>query len=275
MIYKTNLTKLQQSLSIAALLTALPLLITTPASAQDQSAQERGLAIATEAKVRDTGWGDSSASMIMVLKNKQGQESSRELRVKALELDNDGDKSLTVFDKPLDVKGTSFLSFSHIDTPDDQWLFLPALKRVKRISSRNKSGPFMGSEFAFEDLSSFEVDKYSYTYLNDETIDGMELYVIEQIPNDEFSGYTKRVAWLDKVHYRPFKIDFYDRKGSSLKTLTFSRYQQYLGKFWRAEESTMINHQSGKSTLLSYSDYKFNIGLKDSDFNKNTLKRAR
>ncbi|GAA6137102.1 outer membrane lipoprotein-sorting protein [Arenicella sp. 4NH20-0111] len=275
MIYKTNLTKLQQSLSIAALLTALPLLITTPASAQDQSAQERGLAIATEAKVRDTGWGDSSASMIMVLKNKQGQESSRELRVKALELDNDGDKSLTVFDKPLDVKGTSFLSFSHIDTPDDQWLFLPALKRVKRISSRNKSGPFMGSEFAFEDLSSFEVDKYSYTYLNDETIDGMELYVIEQIPNDEFSGYTKRVAWLDKVHYRPFKIDFYDRKGSLLKTLTFSRYQQYLGKFWRAEESTMINHQSGKSTLLSYSDYKFNIGLKDSDFNKNTLKRAR
>ncbi len=82
--------------------------------------------------------------MLMVLRNKQGEESVREIRIKNLEMENDGDKSLTVFDKPRDVKGTAFLSFSHPVGADDQWLYLPALKRVKRIASRNKSGPLWG-----------------------------------------------------------------------------------------------------------------------------------
>ena len=118
------------------------------------SDSEQGLVIATERKARDIGWTTSESTLQMVLRNAQGDESSRQLRIKSLEVHGEGDKGLTIFDQPLDVKGTAFLNHSHVDGADDQWLFLPALKRVKRIASQNKSGPFMGSEFAYEDLSS-------------------------------------------------------------------------------------------------------------------------
>ena len=146
-------------------------------------AEQKGLDISIEAKKRDIGWQDNTADMLMLLRNKQGQESIREIKMKTLEvLKNDGDKSLTIFNKPRDVKGTAFLSFSHPVEADEQWLFLPALKRVKRISSRNKSGPFMGSEFAFEDLSSFEVEKYSYKFLAEEELNGLSTFKVEQYP---------------------------------------------------------------------------------------------
>jgi len=239
------------------------------------TAEQTGLDISIESKKRDIGWQDSTADMLMLLRNREGQESVREMKIKSLEVQDDGDKSLTIFNKPRDVKGTAFLSFSHPVAADDQWLFLPALKRVKRISSRNKSGPFMGSEFAFEDLSSFEVEKYTYKYLVDERINQLDNYKLEQYPVDENSGYTRRVVWLDKAEYRVQKIDFYDRKNALLKTLTFRNYQQYLGKHWRAANQAMINHQTGKSTELVWSNYVFKTGLKDSDFNRNSLKRAR
>ncbi|MEH6625377.1 MAG: outer membrane lipoprotein-sorting protein [Motiliproteus sp.] len=254
------------------------MLLATPLLSQHSlaiSPEDRGLEISIEAKTRDIGWGDMATEMTMTLSNKEGQKSVREIRLKSLEQNKDGDKSLTVFDKPRDVKGTAFLSFSHIQDADDQWLFLPALKRVKRISSKNKSGPFMGSEFAFEDLTSFEVEKYHYKYLRDETLDGVDCFVVEQYPTDKNSGYTRRIVWLDKEHYRAQKLDFYDRKNSLLKTLRFEEYNQYLGKYWRAHRSTMNNHQTGKTTVLDYSGYQFKVGLSERDFNKNSLKRAR
>jgi len=237
--------------------------------------EQTGLDISIESKKRDIGWQDSTADMLMLLRNQQGQESVREIKIKSFEVHNDGDKSLTIFNKPRDVKGTAFLSFSHPIAADEQWLFLPALKRVKRISSHNKSGPFMGSEFSFEDLSSFEIEKYTYKHLEDESINQLESFKVEQYPVDENSGYTRRVVWLDKAECRVQKIDFYDRKNAILKTLTFSNYKQYLDKHWRATNQTMINHQTGKSTELVWSNYTFKTGLKDGDFNRNSLKRAR
>ena len=150
-----------------------------------QTPEEKGLEISQQTKLKDTGWVDNTADMLMYLRNKQGQESIRQVKIKNLEQLNDGDKSLTNFTQPKDVKGTSFLSFSHPTGADDQWLYLPALKRVKRISSSNKSGPFMGSEFAFEDLSSFEIEKYHYKYLADETINDLASYKVEQYPMDK------------------------------------------------------------------------------------------
>lgn len=265
--------------TIAGIVTTLALsLISYSIAAAPLAKQETealGLKISQQAKLRDTGWIDSSSDMLMLLRNKQGQESIREIKNKTLELLDDGDKSLTIFNKPRDVKGTSFLSFSHPVGNDDQWLYLPSLKRVKRISSRNKSGPFMGSEFSFEDLSSFEIDKYRYNYLGDEKINGLDSFMVEQFPMDENSGYTRRIVWLDKTEYRVQKIDFYDRKNSLLKTLSYSDYKQYLNKFWRANTAKMLNHQSGKSTELQWSNYAFKTGLVDGDFNRNTLKRAR
>lgn len=251
------------------------IVVLLPLSAYGESPEEKGLAIAVEKDNRDNGYGDFQASTKMILKNRQGQVSIRFNRNKSLEVEGDGDKSLIIFDAPKDIKGTALLNFSHKTGTDDQWLFLPALKRVKRISSANKSGSFLGSEFAYEDISSQEVEKYSYKWIHDETLEGMEAFVFERYPVDKNSGYTRQVVWVDKEAYRLLKVDFYDRKGALLKTLTHKGYKKYLDKFWYPDEMFMLNHQTGKSTVLEWSDYKFRNGFEDKDFNKNSLKRAR
>lgn len=242
-----------------------------------ETAEEKGLAIAVEADKRDLGWQDSTADMLMVLSNKQGERSERRIRIKSKETggEDNGDKSITVFDSPKDVKGTAFLSYSHIVSPDEQWLYLPALKRVKRISSSNKSGPFMGSEFAFEDLSSFEVGKYTYKFLDEEELNGQKTFKIEYYPTYKHSGYKRLISWIDQKEYRVLKTEFFDRKGELLKTLTYDDYQHYLGQYWRSHKMTMINHQTEKTTELSWSNYQFKVGLDDSSFNRNSLKRVR
>ena len=132
---------------------------------------------------------------------------------------DDGDKSLSIFDEPADVKGAAMLTYTHGLEPDDQWLYLPALKRIKRISSRNKSGPFMGSTFAFEDLGSQEVEKYSYNYLREEACGEGSCHVVERFPEYKHSGYTRQVVWIDTEGFRMLKAEFYDRKKALLKTL--------------------------------------------------------
>ena len=254
------------------LLTTLSLL---PLSLPAATPEETGLEIAREADRRDTGFHDFQAELSMLLRNRHGEESLREMRSQVLEVVDDGDKTLIVFDRPPDVKGTALLSFSHKLGPDDQWLYLPALARVKRIASKNKSGPFMGSEFAYEDLASQEVEKYSYKYLRDETYEGLDCFVLERDPVDENSGYSRQLVWIDKAEYRPQRIEFYDRKNDLLKTLVFSDYRQYLGQYWRADRMFMNNQQTGKSTLLTWKKYAFRTGLDESDFNKNALKRAK
>lgn len=253
----------------------IPLITLLPLSATAETAEEKGLAIVQEADKRDLGWTDAKAELKMTLRNKQGGESARSLRIDTLEVHGDGDKSLSVFDSPKDIKGTAFLSYTHSLVPDDQWLYLPALKRVKRIASANKSGPFVGSEFAYEDLTSQEVDKYTYKWLRDEPLDGRECFVIEAYPVYENSGYTRQVVWLDKAMYQPLKIDYYDRKNALLKSLVSSDWKQYLETYWRPGQMNMQNHQTDKSTELEWSDYQFKVGLDERDFDRDTLKRTR
>ncbi|MCH9670500.1 MAG: outer membrane lipoprotein-sorting protein [Gammaproteobacteria bacterium] len=246
-----------------------------PGSLVAQTPQDKGLAIAKEMDKRDLGWGDVSTGLEMLLRNRNGQESKRQIRVRTLEVDGDGDKSMSIFDSPRDVKGTAFLSYTHATAPDDQWLYLPALKRVKRISSANKSGPFMGSEFAYEDLTSQEVSKYSYKWLREEKLGERNTTVIERYPAYKHSGYTRQVVWVDLEMYQAVKIEFYDRKNSLLKTLVADGFERYLDKYWRPGSMRMVNHQTGKSTDLTWTDYAFGSGLTDRDFDRNTLKRAR
>lgn len=255
---------------------AVAMIAATPVYAET-SPEVRGNEIATEWDKRDTGFGDSSANLQMILENRHGEKSTRFLKIKTLEVpDTDvGDKSLTVFSKPRDIKGTAFLSFAQILEPDDQWLYLPALKRVKKISSKNKSGPFVGSEFSYEDLSAQELKKYTYKWLKDEACGDLQCAVLEQTPAYENSGYTKMIVWYDLAEYRQQKIDYYDRKGALLKTLEFSEFKQYLNQYWRPHNMYMVNHQTGKKTRLVYSDYEFRTGLKDSDLTKRKLSKVR
>ena len=237
--------------------------------------EAKGEAIAIAADQRDTGWGDWSANASMVLSNAYGQTSSRTMRLAALEQKSDGDKRLITFSEPRDVKGTGFLVYSSKEGDDDRWLYLPALKRVKRISSSNQSGPFVGSEFAYEDLSSQEPEKYTYKFIGEDSINGMEAYIIERYSTDSKSGYTKEVVWYDKEEFRQLKIDFYDRKSTLLKTFEAKEFQLYNNEFWRADSFTMVNHQNGKSTQLLWSDYTFSKGLNERNFDQRSLRNVK
>ena len=244
------------------------------------TAEAKGKAIFEELDRRDLGFGDLKVEMEMILRNSQGDQSKRRMRNRIFETADTslGDKTLIVFDVPLDVKGTAFLTHSKILQSDDQWLYLPALKRVKRISSKNKSGPFMGSEFAFEDISSQEVEKFTYKYLRNEPCPndaGLSCFVVERYPRYEHSGYTRQIGCVNTAEFRLMDIEYYDRKDAKLKTLTFSDYKQYLNRYWRAGTLAMVNHQTGKSTDLLWNNYQFRIGMKESDFTKSKLKRIR
>lgn len=253
----------------------LALLRLTSVSAE--TPEEKGLAIAREADRRDLGFEDTVTTLQMVLTNARGQTSTRSLLIRTKEVPNEdeGDKTFIIFDQPRDIKGTALLTFTHIAKQDDQWLYLPALKRVKRISSVNKSGPFVGSEFAYEDLASQEVAKYAYRYLRDEACGDLTCFVVERVPVYKHSGYTRQIAWIDQDEYRLQQIEFYDRKNSLLKTMSLSDYRQYLDKYWRASTLDMENHQTKKSTRLMMGDYRFRTGLTDSDFSRTALKRSR
>ena len=239
------------------------------------ASEGKGLEIATEVDVRDRGFGDTTSTMTMTLFDQYGNSTSRKIRNRTLEGTDEGDLSLVIFDTPADVKGTAFLSHTKKSGSDDQWLYLPALKRVKRIASSNQAGPFMGSEFAYEDISSQELEKYTYKYLRNEDYQGLDCFVVEYDPIDRKSGYSKQIVWIDTKEYRSHKIEFYDRKESLLKTLIYRNYSKYNGKFWRADIFEMQNHQTGKKTTLEFDDWKFQTGLSAKDFNKKSLKKVR
>ena len=246
-----------------------------PALAQDETPEEKGLRLALEASASNEGFGDFTAGLTMVLRDRQGRESIRQMRFKVLEVPGDGDKSLFVFDQPRDVQGTALLTHAHANTQDDQWLYLPALERVKRISASTRSGSFMGSEFSYEDMSAPEVEEYAYRYLRDEPCGELTCTVTEQFPLDEKSGYSRKVIWQDTGDLRTWKMEMYDRRDSHLKTLTFTDYGLYLDRFWRAGEQTMVNHLTGASTVLYWTDFAFGTGLEDGEFTQTALRRVR
>ena len=261
--------------SLSALVLALGCFWPSYPHAQDETPEEKGLRIAQESNARDDGFGDYTAGMTMVLRDRHGRESIRQMRFKVLEVPGDGDKSLFVFDQPRDVRGTALLTHAHINIPDDQWLYLPALKRVKRINATKRSGSFMGSEFSYEDMSSPEVEEYNYRFLRDEPCGELTCTVTEHIPLDDKSGYSRKVVWQDTVELRIWKIELYDRKGSHLKTLSSANYQQFLDRYWRAGEQTMVNHLTGASTVLEWTGFRFRNNPDESEFTQLALRRVR
>ena len=272
--------KANATASLAAIVTlvaaALMLPLTTPANASD----EKGLAIATEVDNRDKGWGDVTVEGEMVLKNKAGNESVRKFRSTILEANDasEGDRSIIIFSQPRDVRGTALLTHSKIEPDDDaQWIFLPAVKRVKRISSSNRTGKFVSSEFSYEDLGSEEVADNKHSWLENAACahdSTLTCAAVESRPKNKRSGYSKRVSFIDIDEYRVHQIDFYNRRGDLEKSLKFQDYKQYEGRFWRAHTMLMDNMQTGKSTRLLWADYSFRQGLTERDFTPQSLPKA-
>ena len=244
------------------------------------ASNEKGLAIATEVDNRDKGWGDVTVEGEMVLKNKAGNESVRKFRSTILEAADasEGDRSIITFSEPRDVRGTALLTHSKIEPDDDsQWIFLPAVKRVKRISSSNRTGKFVSSEFSYEDLGSEEVADNDHIWLEDAACEhdaALTCAAVESRPKNKRSGYSRRVSFIDLDEYRVHRIDFYNRRGDLEKSLRFEDYRQYEGQFWRAHVMIMDNSQTGKSTRLAWGDYSFRQGLTERDFTPQGLPKA-
>lgn len=239
--------------------------------AQGQDDQARGLAIATQGDASDQNWGNAQVSCEMELHTPKGKSRSREFLLKFLE-GSDGDKSIVIFETPTDIRGTALLFYTHIEGNDDQWLYLPALRRVRRIATNNKSGSFVGSEFSYEDFSSQDLEKYTYRFIAEEENNGIACFMVERRPNYKNSGYKYQKVWYDQVDIQIQRIDYYDLEGELLKTLTVSDYQLYLGNFWRAGRYDVYNHQSGKSSSIvwEWSDESFKVGLTENDFNSSS-----
>ncbi|WP_018995446.1 outer membrane lipoprotein-sorting protein [Hirschia maritima] len=275
--------QMTKSFSMLAVVSALSLSLAMNAYAEtypewaDTAEEQKGYDIAKTADNSDNGFGNSVVSAQMILRNAAGQETTRDLNFSTLEREDNsvGDKSLVVFKTPRDVEGTALLSHAQILKADNQWLFLPALKRVKRISSANKSGPFVGSEFAFEDFTSLELNKYTYKYLETSTLDldgeSLQVDVVERIPAYKKSGYSRQIAYIDTEHNQLRKVEFFDRRGAKLKDLELTGYRLYSDNIWRAHKLSMSNTVSKKTTDLVYSEYQFDQGLTDRDFVKGVL----
>ena len=222
-------------------------------------------------KVTD-GFVSSTSNMTMTLINSAKQITIRQMSSKTLEGEN-GDKSLMVFLTPADVKGTKMLTHEHINKDDDQWMYLPALKRVKRIASRNKSGSFMGSEFSYEDTSNNSWEKYTYEgELEDIILNGVKHLKGTRIPKDKNSGYSKQITYINANTFLVSKIDYYDRKKELLKTALFTKWTKIDG-IYMMSEIIMTNHQNSKKTILAWSNQKIKLGLSKRDFSKRKLKR--
>lgn len=233
--------------------------------------EEKGLEIAKKIDAFNDGFKGEESEMEMILINAHGDKIIRKMESKVLEKQDDGNRSLIIFKWPADVKGTKMLTWTHKSDNDDQWLYLPAFRRVKRISSRNKSGSFMGSEFSYEDLGSQEVEKYTYKYLKDVKVNGNDHWLMERFPKDKKSGYSKQKSWIDKKYMASTKVEYYDRKGELLKTATFSDFKKFK-KFYRSDKIEMVNHQTKKSSILNFKNRELFKNFSSSIFNKNRLK---
>ncbi len=265
------------SLFLIAALPGIPACADTLADIDDP--EVKGMAIAQKSYETDSGFVDFYAELTLIQATKNGREELRHIRLWGLENKADGDRSISVFVYPPDVKGMARLSHAHQNRPDDHWVYVPANQRVRRVSPTSQLSYFMGTQFTFEDLRLYRAEglaKYEFIYLGDEVYDGLDCYTIRRLPvRKKFTNYSSQILWVDKKEFRVLKIDFFDKKKKLIKTLTRSQFKLYDGKFWAMQQMKMVNHQTGRETLVLWSNYRFGIGLKESDFTRESLKRIK
>jgi len=218
------------------------------------------------------GFKSEVAMYRMVLITADGDRSERVMEFKLLEgLGKEGDKTLIVFTAPPDIRGTGLLTHQNKGGDDDQWLYLPALRRVRRIASANRTGSFVGSEFTYEDLVPLDLDRYAFKYLRDDAVGEAKVWVVEGTPRFKDSGYSRLELFVDRESYQTLQINFYDRRGELLKTARFEDWTKADGKWWRARLVRMENLQTRRSTALETQQVKVGAGLSAGDFTTRAL----
>lgn len=241
--------------------------MTTATAETVNSMQQRGYEIAATVDAHDAGFTDYVVSGKMHVMRSGSKPALREFEMSTLEVRNGGDKRIVVFSQPRDLAGFVSLTHTHVDAPDDQWIYLPAIKRSKRLAARDKTGSFAGSEFSYEDIATWELSNYDYEFIRDEPCGEPKTtcHTIANLPRYEYSGYSKLVETIDPRIWQPVKIVYFDREGRELKRLEFFDYQQYDGKYWRPGRITMTSQADGSVSEIQWANYRFKSGLRDSD----------
>ncbi|MDY0199717.1 MAG: outer membrane lipoprotein-sorting protein [Tenuifilaceae bacterium] len=213
---------------------------------------------------------DTQGNLSMTLTNNRGEQRERNLK-QYIKDDGKVEKKIMYFLSPADVRNTSFMNWSYSDgQSDNQWIYLPALKRVRRISSDSKSDYFMGSDFTFDDLGDRHPNQDSHKLLREETIDGKECYVVESTPKESGYIYSKTITWVMKDNYLGLKREFYDDRSTLLKVLTIKNYAKIDG-FWTILETEMHNVQRDHKTTIKFTEVQKNKGIPDSRFTERSM----
>lgn len=227
-------------------------------------------------KVKDRPDGDTrSSEMAMQLINKNG--STRERKIQSYSMDIGKDKkTIMFFLYPGDVKGTGFLTWDYdqVGKEDDKWLYLPAMKKTRRISgSSSKTDYFMGSDFTYDDMGSRNVDEDEHKLLKEETIDGHKCWVIESTPKTKGEIYSRKIAWVRQDCLIALKVEYYDKLGKLHRTLAVSNIEQVDG-FWVAQKMAMRNVQTNHETIIKIQNPKYNIDIDESAFTVAKLEKG-
>ncbi len=217
---------------------------------------------------------DQTSDLTMTLINKSGDERVRKIKQFTKDF-GDVEKSIMFFTAPADVKNTSFMNWTYDDDSksDDQWIYLPALKKIKRISSDSKSDYFMGSDFTYDDLGDRKLDDDTHKLLRGETIDGVDYYVVESIPKNEDYMYSKTITWIRKDNFIGLKKEFYDEDGELLKMLKIKKFEKISG-IWIITYSEMENVQKNHRTSMKLDNIKINTGIPSSKFTERMMMRG-
>jgi hypothetical protein len=216
---------------------------------------------------------DKTAGLNMTLRNDRGDTRVRNIKQFTKDM-SDEEKSIMFFTAPADVAGTSFMNWTYDDErSDDQWIYLPALRKVKRISSESKSDYFMGSDFTYDDLGDRKPDEDEHKLLREEEFDGKACYVVESVPVDPDYMYSKTVTWIEKDTYIGVKKEFYDEDGDHLKTLSIKEYEDISG-FDIVTHSEMHNVQKDHKTIMKLNNVKVNSGVQSNMFSERMMMRG-
>jgi len=190
-------------------------------------------------------------------------------------------KSIMFYKKPKRVKGTGFLTYDYVDKEDEQWLYLPALRKVRRVSSSDRGDWFLGTDFSYEDIKKegkISKDDYSFKLLGEEKVDGHEVYKLESLTKNELIadelGYSKLITYIDKNIFITRKVLFYDTRGELLKTLTSTDIAKIDG-IWTIRHMHMKNHQNSHVSDFYFSNIDYKKEVKDNLFTSGSLKRGK
>ena len=216
---------------------------------------------------------DMRANVTMRLLSKEGGERVRELIMTRRNVKAGGDqKYFILFRQPADVRDMTFLVWKYPQRDSDRWLYIPAIKLVKRIAANDKRSSFVGSDFSYEDVSGRAAEEDNHTLLREDIYGGKEVLVIKSVPKDEKSAdFGYKVSWIDKGNFVLWKEEYYDKRGALFKVFTADEVKPIQG-FPTTVKRTMKNVQTGHWTEAAYGEVKYNLGLADGVFSERSLR---